>query len=117
MDYFTIEELACQHCGTYKFDPAMLALLNELRHRHGSPLIVSSGYRCPQHPVEQRHGKGTHTTGKAVDLAVSHADALSVVAIAYDLGVRRIGVQQKGEGRFIHLDLCDDRVTPAMWSY
>ncbi len=117
-DYFTIEELACRHCGAYKFDPSFLALLNELRHRHGSPLIVTSGYRCPDHPIEiNRATTGTHTTGKAIDLAVSHGDALSVIAIAHDLGVRRIGVQQKGDGRFIHLDVCTDRISPACWSY
>lgn len=117
-DYFTIEELACQHCGTYKFDPQFLLLLNRLREGHGKPLIVTSGYRCPQHPLEaERTTIGTHSTGKAIDLAVSHADALSVVSLAIQLGVKRIGVQQKGSGRFIHLDVCTDRLTPAMWSY
>lgn len=118
MDYFTIEELACRHCGEYKFDPSFLALLNQLRHRHGSPLIVSSGYRCQNHPLEvHRATTGTHSTGKAIDFSVTHGNALSVIAIAHDLGIRRIGVQQKGDGRFIHLDVCTDRISPACWSY
>ena len=117
-DYFTIEELACRHCGEYKFDPSFLRLLNTLRHEHGSPLIVSSGYRCPNHPLEiNRATTGTHSSGRAIDFAVTHGDALSVIAIAYSLGIRRIGVQQKGDGRFIHLDVCKDRIAPAIWSY
>jgi hypothetical protein len=34
--------------------------------------------------------------------------------LALELGFTGIGVQQKGTGRFIHLDL---RAVPAIWSY
>jgi len=117
-DYFTIEELACKHCGAYKFDPYFLQLLNALRHQFGGPLRVSSGYRCPDHPIEKgRETPGSHTTGKAADIQVDHGDAIKVIAIAHSLGIERIGVQQYGSGRFIHLDICKDRLTPALWSY
>jgi len=33
-------------------------------------------------------------------------------------GVKRIGVNQKGKGRFIHLDMAEEAFpSPAIWSY
>lgn len=117
-DYFSREELSCRHCGQYSFDTVFLSALNHLRHVYGKPLIVTSGYRCPRHPLElDRANPGTHTTGKAIDLALTHGDALEVIVIAKNLGIQRIGVQQKGQDRFIHLDVCTDRLSPALWSY
>jgi zinc D-Ala-D-Ala carboxypeptidase len=118
-DYFSRAELVCKHCGRYQFDGEFLVLINDLRHRHGKPLYVNSAYRCPLHPIEKakEFGPGAHASGKAIDLSVEHGDALSVISIAMDLGIKRIGVNQKGENRFIHLDVCEDKLSPALWSY
>jgi len=45
---------------------------------------------------------------------VSGEDAQTLIKLALDLGFKGIGVNQKGEGRFIHID---HRSEPAMWSY
>jgi hypothetical protein len=42
---------------------------------------------------------------------------LRLIDLAQQAGIQRIGVNQKGNGRFIHLDVCDDRPSPAIWSY
>lgn len=57
---------------------------------------------------------GTHSRGIAVDIAISGADALRLLDLALELGFTGVGVQQKGEGRFLHLDTRD---TLALWSY
>jgi len=117
-EYFTAEELCCSHCGAYKFDTGFRALLNDMRAELGFPLPVTSGYRCPEHPLEKRkgHAEGAHTTGKAIDIAVSGSQALALVELALKRGVTRIGVNQKGAGRFIHLDK-SDLPGPTIWSY
>jgi uncharacterized protein YcbK (DUF882 family) len=80
-------------------------------------MVVSSGYRDPSHPNEASKAQpGEHTTGRATDIAVSGSAALRLVVLAVKHGFTRIGVQQKGTGRFIHLG--DSPDFPAgMWSY
>jgi zinc D-Ala-D-Ala carboxypeptidase len=115
--YFTESEFACKHCGKVEMDQKFIDRLNKLREAYGAPLKVSSGYRCPDHPVEARKAStapGMHTTGKAVDFAVERGNAHKLMQIAFDMGFKGIGVQQKGVGRFIHLD---DRNEPTVWSY
>jgi len=130
MSYFSKEELACKHClklgksidKSYHFNEDFLEALNAIREECGFPLIVTSGYRCPNHPInvqKEAEGKpfGAHAYGLAVDLSVSHKRAHKLVQVALQHGVPRIGVQQKGDGRFIHLDWDMSLPHPTIWSY
>ena len=95
-----------------------MELMDDIRERAGFPFVVTSGYRCEDHPIEARKSApGAHTTGKAIDIAVSGEKALRLIELAQQAGIKRIGVNQKGSGRFIHLDVCHDRPSPAIWSY
>ena len=98
-----------------------VALLNAIREDFGKPMVISSGYRCPDHPIERRkEHPGSHSTGWAADVAVQGADALRLIEVAIRHGVTGLGVNQKGSvGRFIHLDqVPDSRFTrPTTWSY
>lgn len=117
MNYFSEDELRCQHSGEYKFDADVLKILNAIRKEFG-PMPVTSGYRCPEHPIEAKKQKpGAHTTGKAVDIGVSRANAYKLIEVALAHGCPRIGVNQRGEGRFVHLDWDYDRPYPTVWSY
>jgi zinc D-Ala-D-Ala carboxypeptidase len=81
--------------------------------------VVSSGYRCSNHPIEQaKDNPGAHAKGKAVDIRVAGEDAIDLIVVAGLNGIRRIGVKQKGDwsSRFIHLDK-DDDLPNAIWSY
>jgi uncharacterized protein YcbK (DUF882 family) len=102
-------------------DAEFMEMLTELRVRYAKPLVVTSAYRHPSHPIEARKSKpGAHTTGKAVDLAVQYGDAYTILGIAMMMGFTGIGVQQKGSGRFIHLDTCTEKngfPRPTIWSY
>jgi uncharacterized protein YcbK (DUF882 family) len=120
--YFKREEFQCKHCGAEKMDPAFLTLLDELRHRCGFPLPITSGYRCPVHnqKVSSTGPNGPHTTGKAADIGVSRHRAYDVLRHAIALGFTGIGVQQKGETRYLHLDtLAEPQAAPrpTVWSY
>jgi uncharacterized protein YcbK (DUF882 family) len=55
-----------------------------------------------------------HSQGRAVDVLVTGSDAYTLVKLALAHGFGGIGVQQTGDGRFIHLD---NREVPSIWSY
>ena len=120
--YFSFDEMKCKcGCDQAPMDQEFMDLLDTIRESLGKPLIISSGYRCPNHPIEKKKIKpGAHATGKAADIAVSGGDAQRVLLAAMILEVNRLGVQQKGSGRFIHVDVAtetDGFPTPALWSY
>ena len=120
-NYFKQKELACRHTGDQGFDPDFLKTLNAIREECGFSFALSSAYRSPEHPIEARKEvKGAHTHGKAVDILASGENALEIIRVAQKHGIQRIGIQQKGSGRFIHLDACteeDGFPCPAIWSY
>ena len=99
-------------------DRRFLDYLDALRHKCGFPFIVTSGYRTPEYnnKVSSTGLTGPHTTGKAADIAVSRQNADKVLEMVYDMGCfTGKGINQKGEGRFIHLDIIegDNRI----WTY
>jgi uncharacterized protein YcbK (DUF882 family) len=103
-------------------DEDFMALVEKLRQLVGFPLKVSSAARCPSHnqAVSATGRSGPHTTGRAIDFAVSHGQAVAVISAALQLKITGIGVQQKGSGRFIHLDDLPNAAgqpRPTVWSY
>ena len=113
---FRKEEFNCRcGCGKNEMRPEFMERLQALRAVYGKPLHITSGYRCPQHPVEAAKAQpGMHATGLAADIGISGAEAVTLLRLALDAGFRGVGVQQKGNGRFLHVDL---RETPTIWSY
>ena len=56
----------------------------------------------------------------AVDILVSHEKALEVLYKGIEHGFTGVGVNQKGNGRFIHLDIAENKdyqPRPHIWSY
>lgn len=120
--YFALEEFACAHCGANLIAHDFVDRLDELRHEVGFPLPVTSGYRCPTHnaAVSTTGLSGPHTTGRATDLGVRGELALRVVQTALTRGFTGIGLNQKGEARFVHLDDLPNapgQPRPHCWTY
>lgn len=119
---FTKKELQCRHTGADCPNEAeftrLMDKMQELRDWYGLPIAVTSGYRSPWHPIEQRKvakgGKPGMHTKAAVDFMVRQEDVHKVLAKCFELGFTGIGVNMKGNHRFIHVDL---RKIPAVWSY
>ena len=119
--YFTDDELKCQHCGSEGIDGYFMAKIDNLREELGFAFPVTSGYRCPEHPIEARKkAPGAHTTGKAIDIGVSGNEAYILIEAAIRDNFTGIGINQKGDGRFIHLDIIPHSSSsprPWIWSY
>ena len=115
---FKESEFACKHCGKAEMDPDFMFRLQTLRTRYRKPMTITSGYRCPEHPIEAaKSSPGPHSTGKAADVGVQGAEAHRVLSIALEMNFKGIGVQQKGDKRFLHLDDVEDGARPTVWSY
>jgi zinc D-Ala-D-Ala carboxypeptidase len=115
---FSAQEFNCSHCGQNEMKPEFMAKLQKLRETYGAPMKVTSGYRCPQHPIEVKKARpGAHASGQAVDIGVQGSDAHTLLRMALEAGFTGIGVQQKGTGRFLHLDTLEGDLRPTVWSY
>jgi zinc D-Ala-D-Ala carboxypeptidase len=113
---FQASEFNCSHCGKNEMRPEFLDRLQGLRSAYNKSMRISSGYRCPQHPIEAKKPEpGPHATGLACDVAVEGVDAHRLLGLALHMGFKGIGVQQKGQGRFLHLDLVSEY--GRLWSY
>lgn len=114
---FKESEFACTcGCGRADMEPELLAKLQALRDAYGKPMIVTSGFRCSNHPNEaSKLNPGSHGQGKAADIrTVSGGQKYEVKRLAYALGF--VGV---GDGdTFTHLDIGHDNAArPANWRY
>jgi zinc D-Ala-D-Ala carboxypeptidase len=115
---FKKSEFDCSHCGKNEMQPDFMAALQSLRTSYGKPMRITSGYRCPQHPIEaKKAAPGAHASGRAADIGVEGRDAFLLLKLAFAQGFTGIGVQQKGAGRFIHLDTVITGPRPNVWSY
>ena len=116
---FKRTEFECSHCGAEGVQEKLIEKLQALRLEYGKPMRITSGYRCPQHPIEARKSTpGAHALGLAADVAVEGAEAYFLLGLAFKHGFNGIGVQQKGAGRFIHLDVRQGELPgPVVWSY
>jgi len=120
-EHFSDNELKCKHCGVLFMDEAFMNKLELLRTAYDRPMIITSGYRCPSYndQIASTGREGPHTTGRAVDIRVSGADALKVVDWALRLGFTGVGLKQHGDhsGRYVHLDDLEGPSRPCIWTY
>tara|TARA_R110002012_G_C11265710_1_gene568691 strand:+ start:18 stop:398 length:381 start_codon:yes stop_codon:yes gene_type:complete len=118
---FSAKEFACQHCGEHGIDEKIVGVIQTIREEADFPFIITSGYRCPEHPIEKKKtNPGIHSTGLAVDIGASHEKAYIILKLAMQRNLPGIGINQKGNGRFIHLDISEpkeNRPRPHLWSY
>ena len=122
--HFTEEEVQCK-CGCEEnyMDDDFMRTLDALREVYGHPMVITSAYRCPEHPIERsKRVYGPHTTGRAVDVLVFGKNALELLRLAQEIGIHGIGISQNSSQnkRFLHLDMApatNTRPRPWLWSY
>lgn len=123
--HFSEAELACHcGCGRQEMDTNFLTNLETLRTAFDKPMPVTSGFRCPNYNMQASHTGpcGPHTTGLAVDIQISGADAHRLLTLALQHGFTGVGLKQVGphRSRFVHLDAIEPgpgRPRPTIWTY
>lgn len=124
--YFKKSEFDCKcGCSGNEMDASFLKKLDRMREMLGFPLIITSGYRCPQYNnrVSSTGLNGPHTTGHAADISVFGYKAFNLLRYAgINPEFTGIGLKQHGDHatRFVHLDDLeshDNRFRPTTWTY
>lgn len=97
------------------YSPELLAKLDDMRHRAGIPIILSSGYRCVSYNRKVGGVPGSsHTKGLAMDICCSDSEHRYIyLRAALAAGFTRIGIS----GQFMHLDIDPDKVQNRIWTY
>ena len=112
---FFPKELACGHCGALRISFGLMGRLQALREILDRPVIISSGYRCPEHnqKVSTTGPNGPHVQGLAVDIIANQRETYQILRYVHLFGFRGVGI---GKG-FIHLDIIQAEPRPNVWTY
>ena len=124
---FTFDEMACKNCshcgGISDMNEDFMMKLQQLRDACGFALPVNSGYRCFQKNIDCKgHPNSGHLDqdgqgSMAADLRVERNQARTVIRKAIEMGFS-VGIQQKGNSRFVHVDTKPRKSGNAnLWSY
>jgi len=83
-------------------DTEFLARLQSLRDQWQMPMIITSGYRCPEHnKAVGGSPHSQHLEGRAADIAMtSGTERWEFLRLCYQHGFTGIGIHSK----YIHLD-------------
>lgn len=114
--YFSSKEFENSTDKVFYIDPILLERLDKVREEFGEPIIITSGYRSPEHNAKIGGSKSSqHCLGKACDFkpkkfTKENLDKLYLICEKYFKAV--------GDGRhrgFIHVDIRDDKI--RRWTY
>ncbi|SFH80838.1 Peptidase M15 [Tindallia magadiensis] len=107
---FHLHEFQCKD-GSHqvRLHPDLLTKLQQLRDRINRPIIITSGYRNPEH---NRRVGGTpnsqHLLGTAADIRINGMTPIQLQSHAEAIGFTGIGLYES----FLHVDI---RPHPARW--
>lgn len=117
MKYFSIAEFDSPDApgSGVNMDQELLELLDEMRAIYGKPIIITSGYRTPEHNAKVGGvDTSSHLKGLAVDIAIkNNTERYEIIRIAMLLGIKRIGT---GKG-FVHIDIDASKPQNVNWVY
>jgi len=106
-----------EDCGVQEISDVLIDKLQKVRDAFGSPLIITSAYRCKAHQERLRAsgiltavGKSTHEMGIAVDISVQASKMAKLLTILEE-HFEAIGIARN----FYHVDLRDEK--KRRWKY
>ncbi len=117
-EHFSRDEFRCKHCGELVGpSPALLDYLESIREFSGFPVIITSGYRCPEHNASVGGvPDSAHVTGEAADFAFhSERELFAYLEAIFTFGPRRVGISFKGH--FVHVDVSAGLPQDVVWGY
>ena len=112
--HFEAEEFRCSHCKRDGIQMPLVEALEDLRAIVGKPIIINSGYRCPQHPIEAaKPTPGKHSEGIAADIKVRGMSAWDLYREVLKVP-QFLGIGVDAENGYVHVDI---RKQFARWTY
>ena len=116
LKHFKRSEFTCKcGCGETVINDELLYMLDKARSFAKIPFVISSGYRCENHPESKKNPTSSHIKGLAVDIECkdSNTRAIMMDALVY-AEFERFGLHKS----FIHVDIdVVDKVSPVIWMY
>lgn len=114
---FPKSDFDCKHTGKNEMQHEFMMRLQRMRDEFARPMIITSGYRHPTHPVEARktHSNGEHTQGMCCDVkCLDSGTRFTLISLALKHGFTRIGVAKT----FLHLGLGGKNLpNNVIWDY
>lgn len=119
LEFFSLDEFRCKHCGClpeHGMSEILLERLDKLRKDYGFPIMVSCGYRCPSHNAEVGGVYDSqHIYGKAADIWVNgdyeYFYRFVINSKLFD------GVGYYPYDEFVHVDVRDDGESPNAYTF
>lgn len=113
--HFSPAEMACRGTGKIKVRRALMDKLEALRRKLGNkPILVTSGYRSPEHNAAVGGApRSKHMLGEAADVMMANHDPHAFEEAARAVGFRGFGYYQVNG--FMHIDLGPERSWGEPW--
>lgn len=116
-EHFNLREFECPCCGRVMLDSRLITALESLRANiGGKPIIVTSGYRCPDHNKMITGAiNSDHLYGWAADVIVRGMDTQEIAAAAETLPelIKRIGTYR--DMSCVHIGVEERQGLPPRW--
>lgn len=111
---FKLSEFVCKDgSGKVLFSADLINKLQKLRDKLGKPVVITSGYRTPEHNTKVGGSPNSqHLEGNAADIKVNGVHPLDVAFAAESVGFTGIGVYTNDGNYFTHVDV---RATKSYW--
>jgi len=101
--HFKRSEFTCKcGCGENKISDNLLYALDKAREFAKIPFVVTSGYRCENHPESKKNPTSSHIKGLAVDIKCTDSNTRAIIMDALVFAdFERLGLHKS----FIHADI------------
>ena len=95
-EHFQAREFACSCCGMVLVHPELVRKLESLRNVVGSPVYITSGYRCAKYnEVVGGVENSYHLFGMAADIYVKGISPMQLAEMADRTGFDGIGIYKE----------------------
>jgi len=109
---FKLDDFRCPCCHDVDLNPFLVLALQWLRDLIGKPIVVTSGYRCPEHNNAIGGSAGSqHLYGQAADIQCERETPEALAVFAEEIPYFRTG----GIGIYDHHVHVDVREGAARW--
>jgi len=116
---FRRDEFACKHCQRNEIKESFVRQLQVARDVLDMPMIITSGYRCPEHnqalvDAGSAVEESAHVKGIAADIRCGGADKrFKLIEALLEAGFSRIGIGFN----FVHVDADESKPQESCWVY